>query len=157
MSKTYRRMSDSDQQAIIKYVSDLAESKGEVLSWKLLEKKFGFTRQAMQAKPRVKFAFQNAKEAIRNEGKVSRRIGALSHEELIKKVEVLEGYVKLLEEREAKWKQRWQRIAYNLRKKGLQVVEVDSSPERGAELPNHQEADKILRLYDDEDIPPPLS
>ncbi|MGM0915331.1 MAG: protein kinase [Pseudomonadota bacterium] len=154
--KKYKRITEEDQKSIVRFIHELSAAEDDSLSWKLLESTFGFTRQAMQAKPGVKSAFQYAKSSIRNGDKAPRRIRSLSHEELVKKVEELEGEIKLLKEREYKWKQRWQRIAYNIRQKGLQVDDVDTEPRKGGKLPNSNETETILRSLDSE-IPPPLT
>ncbi len=154
--KKYKRMTDEDQKSIVRFIHEVSEAEDDSLSWKLLESTFGFTRQAMQAKPGIKSSFQHAKSSIRNGGKAPRRIRSLSHDELVKKVEELEGEIKLLKERENKWKQRWQRIAYNIRQKGLQVDDIDTEPAQEGKLPNSNEAETILRSLDGE-IPPPLT
>jgi hypothetical protein len=154
--KKYKRMTEEDQKSIVRFIRELSAAEDESLSWKLLESTFGFTRQAMQAKPGVKSAFQHAKSSIRNGDKAPRRIRSLSHEDLVKKVEELEGEIKLLKEREYKWKQRWQRIAYNIRQKGLQVDDIDAETGQEGSLPNSNETEAILRSLDGE-IPPPLT
>ncbi|MGM0987752.1 MAG: protein kinase [Pseudomonadota bacterium] len=154
--KKYKRMTEEDQKSIVRFIHELSAAEDDSLSWKLLESTFGFTRQAMQAKPGVKSAFQHAKSSIRNGDKAPRRIRSLSHEDLVKKVEELEGEIKLLKEREYKWKQRWQRIAYNIRQKGLQVDDVDTEIAQEVKLPNSNETETILRSLDSE-IPPPLT
>ncbi|MBA2781151.1 protein kinase [Billgrantia kenyensis] len=154
--KKYKRMTEEDQKSIVRFIHELSAAEDESLSWKLLESTFGFTRQAMQAKPGVKSAFQHAKSSIRNGDKAPRRIRSMSHEDLVKKVEELEGEIKLLKEREHKWKQRWQRIAYNIRQKGLQVNDVDAEAAQDGKLPNSNETESIIRTLDSE-IPPPLT
>ncbi|QOR40238.1 protein kinase [Billgrantia diversa] len=154
--KKYKRMTEEDQKSIVRFIHELSAAEDESLSWKLLESTFGFTRQAMQAKPGVKSAFQHAKSSIRNGDKAPRRIRSMSHEDLVKKVEELEGEIKLLKEREYKWKQRWQRIAFNIRQKGLQVNDVDAEATQDGKMPNSNETESIIRTLDSE-IPPPLT
>lgn len=149
-------MSDEDQKSIVQYIHEVSSQGDLALSWKLLENTFGFTRQAMQAKSSIKSAFQHAKTIKKSNGAAPRRLSSLSSEQLIKKVEELEHEVALLKSRETEWKARWQRIAYHIRQKGMQVAEIDSPAPDGAKLPDVKRTEEVIRYLDDE-IPPPIT
>lgn len=61
----------------------------------------------------------------------------------------LEAY-KLKEER---WLRRWQQIAFHIRQIGIQMINVDKTPQEGTMLPSHTVTAQILKPFDKE-IPP---
>ncbi len=150
MNKSYRRITDSDIKMITGFIHDIESGKLSYgLSWKTLEENFSFTRQAMQAKPAIKSAFQLAKQSLRgDEGKQLKA----TPEEMLKDIKRLEKEIEIYKSREEKWKLRWQRIAYHIREKGLAVKDIDKDPNPNSRLPNVNETISILNAFD-KDIP----
>lgn len=65
MVKRFRRMSDSDINTIVVDLDRWALGElGSKLTWAVLEERFGFSRQSLQAKPEIKAAYDNAKQAL---------------------------------------------------------------------------------------------
>lgn len=63
MAKRFRRMSDSDINTIVADLDRWAMGElGSKLTWAVLEERFGFSRQSLQAKSEIKAAYDNAKE-----------------------------------------------------------------------------------------------
>lgn len=150
MSKSYRRITDSDIKTITGFIRDVETGKlSYELSWKTLEENFSFTRQAMQAKPAIKSAFQSAKQSLR--GDEGNKLKA-TPEDMLKEIERLEKEIEIYKAREQNWKLRWQRIAFHIREKGLAVKDIDKNSLPGSRLPNVNETSKILTILD-KDIP----
>ncbi|MEH9240134.1 hypothetical protein RAF34_24015, partial [Klebsiella pneumoniae] len=65
MAKRFRRMSDSDINTIVADLDRWAMGElGSKLTWAVLEERFGFSRQSLQAKSEIKAAYDNAKRAL---------------------------------------------------------------------------------------------
>jgi len=98
---------------------------GPKLRWENLEDKFGFTRQAMGANKEIKKAWKEAKNELSGDG-------ALTIEELKTKILKLEKDIEGHKENAAKhkkleslWIARWQRIAFHIKAKGIELYDVD--------------------------------
>lgn len=153
-SKRARRMSDADIRLI---VGDLDRwARGEEsrdLTWAVVEEASGFTRQALNARAEIKAAFNAAKAALRDGGAARAKLEAMAdNATLIAENARLRAQIMDLKEKEFRWKVRWQRIAYHIRTKGLQVSQIDQQAPEGAKLPSERETDSILRPLD-QDIP----
>jgi hypothetical protein len=123
------------------------------LTWSVLERFSGFSRQALHARPEIKAAYQAAKISLRG-GLAKARIEAVdSNESLQAELARLKAQLAIYEEREAKWRARWQRIAYHLRAKGFQVSHIDRPIPIGVKGISTRDADNVLRPFDKE-IPP---
>lgn len=123
------------------------------LTWSVLEKLSGFSRQALHARPEIKAAYQAAKIALRG-GLAKTRIEAVANNETLQaELDRLKKQLAIYEEREIKWRARWQRIAYHLRLKGFQVSHIDRPIPGGVKGGTARDADNILKPFDKE-IPP---
>jgi hypothetical protein len=98
---------------------------GPKLRWEDLENKFGFTRQAMSANKEIKKAWKEAKKELSGDG-------SLTIEELKAKITKLEKNIEDYKKNEANhkkleslWIARWQRIAFHIKAKGIELYEVD--------------------------------
>lgn len=150
-SSKYGRMSTEDVHKVVDELALWAEGKlGSSLTWKALEERFGFTRAAMHSKPEIKSAYRSAKEALTQLPNTRQEVG----EELAileQKVALLQKEVAEYQRREKLWRERWQRIAFHIRLKGMHVHQVDRPA--GGSLPDDKETTKILSMFD-KDIPP---
>mgnify|MGYP005988612097 CR=1 FL=1 len=98
---------------------------GPKLRWENIEGKFDFTRQSMGANTEIKKAWKRAKKELSGDG-------SLTIEELRAKIKKLENDIDGHKKNEAKHKQveslwiaRWQRIAFHIKAKGIELYEVD--------------------------------
>lgn len=151
MVKRFRRMSDSDINTIVADLDRWAMGEFSAkLTWFLLEERFGFSRQSLQAKPEIKAAYDSAKRALSG-GLVKTKEQSAKEAELLQ-VEVarLSAGLEAYKRKEEQWLRRWQQIAFHIRKKGIQMASVDRRPPEGAELPSNTETAKILRPFDEE-------
>lgn len=151
MSK-FRRMSPEEVNAIIKELDRWAAGKlGSKLTWEALEDRFKFSRQAMQAKSEIKAAYRQAKDALSGGLVKTREETSQQVETLLREIERQKLLIEEYQNREILWKQRWQQIAYNLRKMtGTQAYQVDKPVPHNAELPSITETAKILRPFEKE-------
>lgn len=123
MAKRVPKMADTDIQYALKELEAWRDGqRGSKLSWGILEKLMGFSRQALSAKPKIKEAYDDTKAALakglrprrpKDSDFMANRIAHLNSE--------LERYHKL----EADWLERWVRIAYHCRGKGFSIDEFD--------------------------------
>lgn len=144
-------MTDSDVKSIIADLDRWAAGElGAKLTWGVLEERFSFSRQSLQAKPEIKAAYDYAKKAlsgglVKTREQANKDLEQLQHENERLKLELAE-----YKRKEALWLERWQRIAYNIRQKGLQVHQIDSqTPESNAAL-NQKDIAKVLRPFETE-------
>lgn len=150
----YSRLDIQDKEEIIRDLE--LWGKGEVdkkLTWTAMEARFGFTRQALSAHDEIKFAKRNAEAALKSRPKFKE---ATADEvfELKNEINYLCAKVEEHERREKLWRERWQRIAFNIRLKGMQVAEIDAPLDAG--LPDDNSIKKILKPFD-KPIPPSKS
>ena len=154
MVKRFRRMSESDISSIVSDLDRWALGElGAKLTWAILEERFGFSRQSLQAKPEIKAAYDNAKRALSGGLVKTKEQATKEAEELQVEVERLRIELEAYKRKEKQWLRRWQQIAFHVRQKGIQRTSVDRQPPEDAELPSNTESDKILRPFD-KDIPP---
>lgn len=151
MSNKFQRMTEHDEKRIIRELNKWGLGHfGSKLTWAILESQFHFSRQSMQAKPTIKAAYDVAKRSL-SRGKVT------SKEELDKIVDELSAEIESLkiqissfQEKEQKWKRRWQQIAYHIRQKGIQMSDVDKPVHPETALPSHTTTQKTLEEFDKE-------
>jgi len=149
MVKRFRRMSESDVKQIVTDLDRWATGQlGAKLTWALLEERFGFSRQSLEAKPEIKAAYDYAKKALSGGLVKSREQAAQENSDLQREIERLKLQLAEYERRENLWKRRWQRIAYHIREKGIQMDEVDRPAETRENLPIEREVAIILRPFD---------
>ena len=154
MKKRFSRMSESDINAIVRELDRWALGNlGSKLTWAMLEQRFGFSRQSLQAKPEIKAAYDNAKKALSGELVITKEQAAKEVDKLQIEVARLKAELEAYKEKEELWLRRWQQIAFHVRQKGIQMVSVDKKVPEGVDLPTNTETAKILKLFDKE-IPP---
>lgn len=151
MPKRFKRMTRSDIKAVVADLDRWASGQlGAKLTWALLEERFGFSRQSLEAKPEIKAAYDQAKKALSGGLVKSRKQAAAENDELQRQIERLELQIAEYERREYLWKQRWQRIAYHIRLKGIQMDAIDRPVSLKDDLPGERETANILRPFDKE-------
>lgn len=154
MKKRFSRMSESDINAIVRELDRWALGNlGSKLTWAMLEQRFGFSRQSLQAKSEIKAAYDNAKKALSGELVITKEQAAKEVDKLQIEVARLKAELEAYKEKEELWLRRWQQIAFHVRQKGIQMVSVDKKVPEGVDLPTNTETAKILKLFDKE-IPP---
>lgn len=151
MNKRFRRMSDTDIKGIVGDLDRWALGHlGSKLTWSILEERFGFSRQSLQAKSEIKAAYDNAKDALSGGLVKSKEQTSEENQELICEIERLKHEVEEFKSKELKWKKRWQRIAFHIRQKGIQVHAIDRDISSGSDAPTERETSNILRPFDKE-------
>ena len=154
MAKRFRRMSDSDINTIVADLDRWAMGElGSKLTWAVLEERFGFSRQSLQAKSEIKAAYDNAKRALSGGLVKTKEQATKEAEQLQVELARLRTELEAYKQREELWQRRWQQIAFHVRQKGIQMASVDKTPPEGADLPSNTESAKILKMCDKE-IPP---
>lgn len=154
MTKRFRRMIDSDIRSMVADLDKWALGQlGSKLTWRILENRFGFSRQALQAKSEIKAAYDLAKQSLSGGLVRTKEQAVKQNDELILELERVHLELAEYKRKEMLWKQRWQRIAFHVRQKGIQVHAVDKVIPDGGGTPTEKEVAKILQLFD-KDIPP---
>ena len=150
MNKRFRRMTDSDVKSIIGDLDRWAAGQlGSKLTWAILEERFEFSRQSLQAKAEIKAAYDYAKKSLAGGLVKSREQATQENEELLYEMQRLKLEVAEYKRREHLWRERWQRIAFHIRQKGLQVHEIDRLADDNSSL-SERETSNILRPFDKE-------
>ena len=148
------RMTESDIKLVVKELEGWAKGEKESkLTWGLLEKRFDFSRQTLEAKGPIKAAYLIAKKSlsegvVRTKDELEENNSSLTFEVERLKVE-LENY----KQKEMLWMRRWQQIAFHIRQKGIQMSTVDREVSAESELPSKIDTDKIVKPFDKK-IPP---
>ena len=151
MSNRFQRMTELDEARIIRELNKWAMGHfGSKLTWSILEDRFKFSRQAMQAKPAIKAAYDVAKQSLSKGEVTSKEVLDKTVEELKTEIESLKIQLSSFQEKEMKWKKRWQQIAYHIRQKGIQVSDVDKPVHPETVLPSHTTIEKTLKEFDKE-------
>jgi hypothetical protein len=123
MAKSVPKMSAAD----VAYASKELEAwrdglRGKKLTWGLLEKVTGFTRQTLSAKEEIYSRYEAAKLALASG---ARPMKPRSDDYQRDKIEDLEKQIDRFKALEADWLERWVRIAYHARGKGLSIEDLD--------------------------------
>ncbi len=151
MTKRFRKMTKSDVSTIVSDLDRWAAGQfGSKLTWEALGERFGFSRQSLQAKSEIKAAYDYAKKSLGRGAIKSQQEATQENQELAGEVERLKLEVAEYKRRECLWRQRWQRIAFHIRQKGIQVHQVDAAAPKGVELPSDKEINKVLTVFDKE-------
>ena len=144
-------MTELDEARIIRELNKWAMGHfGSKLTWSILEDRFKFSRQAMQAKPAIKAAYDVAKQSLSKGEVTSKEDLDETVEKLKTEIESLKIQLNSFQEKEIKWKKRWQQIAYHIRQKGIQVSDVDKPVHPETVLPSHTTIEKTLKEFDKE-------
>lgn len=153
MVKRVRKMTPSNISSIVADLDRWAIGQfGSKLTWADLESRFGFTRQALQARSEIKAAYDFAKKSLGSGLIQSRQETSNLNQELQCENERLKIELAEHKRREELWKKRWQRIAFHIRQKGIQVYQVDKEVAEEINLPTERETNRILAPFD-KDIP----
>ena len=116
-------MTDTDMQYAVKELEAWRDGhRGSKLSWSLLEKSTGFSRQTLCSKPEIATGYAAAKLALAR-GLRPRR--AKDSDFLEDRMLHLKSELARYKELESEWLERWVRIAYHARGKGLSIEELD--------------------------------
>lgn len=151
MSNKFQRMTEQDEARIIRELNKWAMGHfGSKLTWAILEDRFKFSRQSMQAKPAIKAAYDVAKQSLSKGEVTSKEVLDKTVYELKAEIEALKIQISSFQEKELKWKKRWQQIAYHIRQKGVQMIDVDKPIHSETALPSHTTTEKILKDLDKE-------
>lgn len=151
MSNKFQRMTEQDGARIIRELNKWAMGHfGSKLTWAILEDRFKFSRQSMQAKPAIKAAYDVAKQSLSKGEVTSKEVLDKTVYELKAEIEALKIQISSFQEKELKWKKRWQQIAYHIRQKGVQMIDVDKPIHSETALPSHTTTEKILKDLDKE-------
>ncbi|MDH1869268.1 hypothetical protein [Ectopseudomonas mendocina] len=121
-------MSRRDINRAITYLAELPDNRKVFkVTWAMLEKFTGFSRQALHANAEIKKAFALAKHNMvtRADCRGLRSGGTRTNQETLSEIAALRDQLEKMKAKEAFWKQRWYRIAYNIRLKGLQMEKFD--------------------------------
>ena len=123
MPKSVPKMSSEDVSYAVKELNAWRDhQRGRKLSWNLLEKSIGFSRQALCTKPAIAAAFDEAKKAL--SGGVRPR-APKSDDFLTDRINHLEAELTRYKGLEADWIERWVRITYHARGKGFSMNDLD--------------------------------
>ena len=148
MAKRFRRMTESDINLIIKDLNRWAMGDlGSKLTWGLLEERFGFSRQSLQAKSEIKAAYDTAKLALSGGLVKTKEQATQENQELLIEIARLKAELEAYRQKEQKWMLRWQQIAFHVRQKGLQMASLAITTSTYTELPNQSESQKILKSF----------
>lgn len=151
MSNKFQRMTEQDEARIIRELKKWALGHfGSKLTWAILEDRFKFSRQSMQAKPTIKAAYDVAKQSLSKGEVTSKETLDKTVDELQAEIESLKIQISSFQDKELKWKKRWQQIAYHIRQKGFQMSDVDKPVHPETALPSHTTTEKTLKEFDKE-------
>ena len=144
-------MTERDELRIVRELKKWALGHhGSKLTWAVLENQFQFSRQSMQAKPAIKAAYDAAKQALSKGNITSKEVLDKTVDELKAEIAALKIQVNNFQEKEQKWKKRWQQIAYHIRQKGIQMSDVDKPVHPETALPSYTTTEKTLKEFDKE-------
>lgn len=146
MSK-YKRISQADINMIVndlaRWSRDGAKNK---ITWNFLEKRYGFSRQAMQAKVEIKSSYNFVKKSAVSIKKKTNEV--VDSAVLIERLTLAEEQIKEYKRKEDSWRSRWQRIAFHIRQRGMQVSLIDKDIPSGGEKLSEKEVSNVLKLFD---------
>jgi hypothetical protein len=146
-----KRISIADENRIILELKRWQDGElGSKLTWKHMEK-FGFTRQALSARKRIKDAWDEAKKSLSGGLIKSKEQQSNLLTEYENEIAKLQGQIGEYKEKENQWLKRWQRIAINIRAKGVDLSEVDFDDISIEDLKRDKRGknvNKVLNLFD---------
>jgi hypothetical protein len=108
--------------AIKEFQAWAAGQRGRKLTWKLMEKATGFARGSLWAKEDIYAEYLKAKEALDTGVKPP---GPKSDDFYLDKVASLEKELDRYRVMEQDWLERWVRVAFHARAKGLSIADLD--------------------------------
>jgi hypothetical protein len=118
MAKYFRKITQSDISSIVVDLDRWAIGQfGSKLTWAVLEQRFSFSRQSLQAKSKIKAAYEYAKKSLGSGAIKGRQETTQANQDLTREIERLKLEVAEFRRREGLWRLRWQRIAFHIRQK----------------------------------------
>lgn len=153
-SSSTRRIDEVDVRLILQEIDRWRYGAlGSELTWAVLERFSGFSRQSLHARPEIRAAYQEAKIALRS-GLAKTRVEAVANNEALQaELDRVKRQLAIYQERETQWRARWQRIAYHLRAGGFTPSHLDKPIPSGVKGISSREVDNVLRPFD-KGIPP---
>ena len=123
MSKSVPKMSPVDVAYAVKELEAWRDSqRGRKLTWGLLSKATGFSRQTLAAKEEIYKGYEEAKLALATGARPRK---PKSDDYQLDRIAQLELDLAKYEKLESDWLERWTRIAYHARGKGLSIDDLD--------------------------------
>ena len=157
MTMAYRKMTEGDIGSILLFLENY-NPETNVLRWQDVEEHSKFTRQALQAHPRIKEAYLSTKSRLAEarSAKPSATVSLVMGPEFEEQITALYKRIEILEHQHELWRRRWYCIAYHIRNEGLQMFNIDKSVPIGSPPMSAKDVRKILENFD-QDIPPVAS
>lgn len=152
----YSRIGEIDIINILNDLNDLIENKVSFkLTWEELSKRHGFSRQSLQSNNDIKQRYKYVKNKFSNKSSNVKiqNIDDKKFSQLIEQNSILLAQVEYYKNQEELWMLKWQRIAYNLRLKGISISDVDNDELIKSSFPSKSETNKILSLFDEQITP----
>ena len=154
MKSRFNRMSQSDIDKVIAELNRWSQGLlGSKFTWKDLERQFKFSRQSLQSKPEIRAAYIYAKQSLKGGLVETKEKSIKENKQLNIELEKLKIEVESYKNKELLWMKRWQRIAFHIRQKGIQVESIDKPISNNEAHPSKTETAKIIKPFDKE-IPP---
>jgi hypothetical protein len=123
-NKKLTRMKPEDVQSIL-YDLDAWEQgeRGKKLTWDILERLSGFSRQSLWAKSEIKNRFDSVKESLRNG--IDKTDSNQYRRTLEQRIEALENEINQLKQQQHHWLELWARYEYNTRVIGIDTAKLE--------------------------------
>jgi len=154
---SYRKMTEGDVVAIVEFLESY-RSDENVIRWQDVEAFSKFTRQALNAHPKIKAAYRSAKDRLADARQVESSPAPVCgvSAEIAEEMESLRKKIAVLEHQQVLWRRRWYCIAYHIRQQGIQMFNVDRPVPIGSPPLSEKEVRRLLEDFD-QDIPPVAS
>jgi hypothetical protein len=154
MKSRFNRMTQSDIDKVIAELDRWSQGLlGSKVTWEDLERQFKYSRQSLQSKPKIKAAYIHAKESLKGGLVETKEKSVKESKQLRTELDKLKIEIEKYKTKEFLWMKRWQRIAFHIRQKGIQVESIDKPISKNEAHPSNTETAKIIKPFDKE-IPP---
>jgi len=126
LRKKFSRMKTEDIQSIL-YELDAWEQgeRGNKLTWDIIERLSGFSRQSLWAKAEIKNRFEAVKEALRNG--IDKNNSNQYRRTLEQRIEHLEKEITQLKQQQNHWLELWARYEYNAKVIGIDTARLEQA------------------------------
>lgn len=123
-NKKFTRMKSEDVQSIL-YELDAWEQgeRGKKLTWDILERLSGFSRQSLWAKTEIKNRFESVKESLRKG--IDKTDSNQYRRTLEQRIDALGNEIKQLKQQQNYWLELWARYEYNARVIGVDTIRLE--------------------------------
>lgn len=151
---SYRKMTEADIGSILRFLENYSP-KANVLRWRDVEEYSKFTRQALQAHPRIKEAYLLSKSRLAEARATKNSVAAplILAPEFEEHIKSLYKQIEIMQHQHELWRRRWYCIAYHIRNAGVQMFNMDKPVAIGSPPISAKDVRKILENFD-QDIPP---